>query len=336
MSNSASSAAPVSSFVADSNAKGSVAVITGGSSGIGLAIAKAFLAAGAKGVVISGRSQGRLDSAVKSMQDEYHLGDDTKRVIGVTCDVSSWEENVSLMKTAYETFSQIDYVFANATGGPPGADDESNAKPHDLFAKPDYTYTAAMIDSVNHTVHAAVPYLASRSSSGPINSLEAYNAQVVEGPRRDRAVVVTGSEAAFLEYDPSPQYAVAKGALHTLVWSNRSRFEAIGVRLNCLAPGWVDTALIKPMLDYGFIEPRDCIPMDDVASAAMGLVNTSSISGAIRRIPSCAHNAFDVFPQVQKNFTLAHWNPIIARLKAAAAARASGSTSGAASTEGGQ
>ncbi|MDO5406089.1 MAG: SDR family oxidoreductase [Eubacteriales bacterium] len=51
--------------------KGRVAVITGGSSGIGLAIANAYLRSGAT-VVITGRNKSKLDTVVKELDNEYH------------------------------------------------------------------------------------------------------------------------------------------------------------------------------------------------------------------------------------------------------------------------
>ena len=79
---------------------GQVAVITGGTSGIGLEAAKRFLAAGAK-VVISGRKDGT------SIADE----------IGakfVQCDVSKEEAVEALMEAAKETYGNLDIVVNNA------------------------------------------------------------------------------------------------------------------------------------------------------------------------------------------------------------------------------
>ena len=80
--------------------KDNVAVITGGTSGIGLAAAKRFIASGAK-VVISGRKDGT------AIADE----------IGATfiqCDVSSEEAVENLMETAKSTYGNIDVVVNNA------------------------------------------------------------------------------------------------------------------------------------------------------------------------------------------------------------------------------
>ncbi|KAF8307471.1 hypothetical protein DL93DRAFT_131554 [Clavulina sp. PMI_390] len=141
-----------------------------------------------------------------------------------------------------------------------------------------------MFHSVNYTLNAAIPYLTSFSSY-PIQSMEEYKAQaqIANGSvRRDRAIVITGSEAAFEESDLFPQYAAGKAALHSLVWSVRSRLEAVGVRLNALL--WVIFSLL-----------------------------TSMSTGSIRRIPSSRHRSFDALPQVQNIFT--EVNDLAANLK---------------------
>jgi len=86
---------------------GKVAVITGGSSGIGLATAQRFAAEGAK-VVITGRRQPELDSAVKQ------IGGDA---LGVRGDVSNLADLDRLYATVKEKHGRVDVLFANAGGG---------------------------------------------------------------------------------------------------------------------------------------------------------------------------------------------------------------------------
>jgi len=87
--------------------EGKVAVITGGSSGIGLATAQRFAAEGAK-VVITGRRQPELDSAVRE------IGGDA---IGVRGDVSNLADLDRLYATVKEKHGRVDVLFANAGGG---------------------------------------------------------------------------------------------------------------------------------------------------------------------------------------------------------------------------
>jgi NAD(P)-dependent dehydrogenase (short-subunit alcohol dehydrogenase family) len=84
--------------------EGKVAVITGGSSGIGLATAQRFVEEGAY-VFITGRRQGELDAAVNQIG---------KNVTGVQGDVSNLEDLDRLYATVKEKQGRIDILFANA------------------------------------------------------------------------------------------------------------------------------------------------------------------------------------------------------------------------------
>jgi NAD(P)-dependent dehydrogenase (short-subunit alcohol dehydrogenase family) len=87
--------------------KDKVVVVTGGTSGIGLATAKAFAAEGAS-VFITGRRQSALDAALKQI---------TGRVTGIQGDMANLPDIDRLYDAVQKKHSQIDVVFANAGGG---------------------------------------------------------------------------------------------------------------------------------------------------------------------------------------------------------------------------
>ena len=87
-----------------------VAVVTGGSRGIGLAIAEAFLREGAS-VVISGSSKDHLDAATKS------LASYSGRVSAVQADVRRYDQVEALMSTAVKDFGGLDILINNAGVG---------------------------------------------------------------------------------------------------------------------------------------------------------------------------------------------------------------------------
>src|SRR5689334_13797388 len=83
---------------------GKVALITGGNSGIGLASAKAFVAEGAK-VVIVGRRAAAVEAAAAQVG---------KACFGFTADVANLEDLDRLYTDVRERFDSLDIVFANA------------------------------------------------------------------------------------------------------------------------------------------------------------------------------------------------------------------------------
>jgi NAD(P)-dependent dehydrogenase (short-subunit alcohol dehydrogenase family) len=86
---------------------GKVAVITGGTTGLGFATAEQFISEGAH-VVITGRRQTELDSAVR------RLGDNA---LGVQGDVARLADLDRLYAIIRERYEHLDIVFANAGGG---------------------------------------------------------------------------------------------------------------------------------------------------------------------------------------------------------------------------
>ncbi|WP_047247014.1 SDR family oxidoreductase [Maribacter thermophilus] len=88
--------------------KNRVAYITGGTKGIGFAVAKTLLSQGMK-VAISGRSQKSVDQALKNFNDDS--------VLGIVSDVAKMEEEKKAVSRIVETWGQLDVVLANAGVG---------------------------------------------------------------------------------------------------------------------------------------------------------------------------------------------------------------------------
>jgi len=89
-----------------SKLKDKIAVVTGGTSGIGFATAKAFIAQGAK-VVITGRKQSTLDVAVSELGSN---------VVGIRADASSVKDTENLAAEVRSLFGKVDILLVNAGG----------------------------------------------------------------------------------------------------------------------------------------------------------------------------------------------------------------------------
>lgn len=91
------------------NLEGKVAYITGGSKGIGYAVAQALLEKGMK-VAISGRNQDSIASAIESLEPK-------SAVLGIRSDVVNFEDETNAIAAILEKWGQLDVVLANAGVG---------------------------------------------------------------------------------------------------------------------------------------------------------------------------------------------------------------------------
>src|ERR1700682_3475753 len=90
------------------NLKGKTAIVTGGTKGIGRAIADALVRSGSD-VCISGRSRDEVDRVVKELEDL-----DEGRVTGTVCDVREYEQVKALLAYAVSEFTGVDILVNNA------------------------------------------------------------------------------------------------------------------------------------------------------------------------------------------------------------------------------
>lgn len=178
-----------------------VAVITGGSTGIGLATAKLFAAEGAK-VFITGRRQDALDRAVAEIGNG---------AAGIQADSAQLRDLDRLYDQVKSEAGRLHVLFANAGGGgtlPLGQITEEQVD--DTFGR--------NVKGVIFTVQKALPLLSQGAS-----------------------IILTGSTAGSRGTPAFSVYSASKAAVRNLARSWALDLQGTGIRVNVISPGPVRT-----------------------------------------------------------------------------------------------
>jgi meso-butanediol dehydrogenase/(S,S)-butanediol dehydrogenase/diacetyl reductase len=241
------------SAIATFDFSGSVVLVTGGGTGIGAAIADAFLAAGAT-VVISSRRRQVLELAVQ------RAGSD--RLVAIPADVSDKHETRRLVAQIIERFGKIDVVVSNAAGYAAG----------DITELADEAWEAMRatnVDGFFHLAKAVLPLLEQTAGS----------------------LVAVSSVSGLAGDWNQAAYNATKAALSNFVRSLALDWGTRGVRLNAVAPALTDTKPVgtvtrNPALLERFVN-RTALGRigrpDDIAPAVLFLASDAAryITGVI-------------------------------------------------------
>jgi 3-oxoacyl-[acyl-carrier protein] reductase len=192
-----------------------VALITGGSRGIGAATVRIFRQAGAK-VAFSYRVSAQQADALA----EECGGPDLCRAIPQP--LSTPEDGQALVTAAVQAFGRVDCVVANHGVWPP------HDAPIATMPTAQWRDTLSVnLDSVFGLVRAAVAQMQSQPTTGPARG----------------HIVLVSSTAGQRGEAFHTDYAAAKGALISLTKSLSSELIGQGIYCNCVAPGWVATEM---------------------------------------------------------------------------------------------
>src|ERR1700729_272846 len=193
---------------------GKVAVVVGGSSGIGKTIAVGLAQAGAD-VVPSAR---RIE-LVKALADEIEsLG---RRSLRVTCDVADRESLDQLLKASVDAFGRVD-IMVNAAG----------------ITKrgPTLDFSAADWDRILDT-----------NLTGTLRACQVFGRHMIE--RGYGRIVNIASLNSFVALSEVAAYAASKAGIASLTRSLAVEWSKKGVLVNAIAPGVFRTALNADLLD---------------------------------------------------------------------------------------
>jgi NAD(P)-dependent dehydrogenase (short-subunit alcohol dehydrogenase family) len=225
---------------------GEVALVSGASSGMGLATARAFAAAGASVVLADVNAD-----ALRAAADELTAAG--KSVLPVLCDVSDEQQVAALVDSAVTTFGRLDMAFNNAGIQVP---------PSDAADEPGETF-----DRVN-----------------AINLRGVWACMKHElRPMRDQgsgAIVNCSSLGGLVGLPGRAAYHASKHGVLGLTKSAALEYASRGVRINAVCPGTIDTPMVADMVASGELDMAEAIrnqpigrlgTADEIAAAVLWL-----------------------------------------------------------------
>jgi 3-oxoacyl-[acyl-carrier protein] reductase len=213
--------------------EGKVALITGGSRGIGAETVRLFTAAGAR---VAFNYRVAADEARKLVAECGVLNGEAGRCVAIQQELSSPKEGRTLVSKTVDAFGRLDCLIVNH--GIWGAE----SAPIGKMTEAQWSRTMGVnLDSVFGLVQAAVGQMQRQERGSELSSA---------GPGAAAGYIVLISSTAGQRGEAfHADYAVTKGALISLTKSLSSELARNGIYVNCVAPGWVATGMSAPALD---------------------------------------------------------------------------------------
>jgi len=236
--------------------EGSVCVVTGGAQGIGLSIAEAMVAQGAR-VVIGDLNVEAAEAAVS------RLGG-TEWARAVSCDVRKFNEVEALVQTAVDAFGSIDVMVNNA-----GITRDATMR---RMSEDDF----ALVLEVHLT--------------GCWNGTRAAAAHMRE--QRRGSIINVSSISAKVGFVGQTNYSAAKAGIVGMSKAAAKEVAHDGVRVNVVQPGLIRTAMTEAMAEHIWNAKLAEVPMQragepsEVASVVVFLASAMSsyMTGAVLEI----------------------------------------------------
>ncbi len=213
---------------------GQVAVVTGGSRGIGAAVVRGLWEAGSR-VVFNYR---RDKSAAVALAESC----DPTEVVAMRADVAKMRDAEKLVTTAVKRFGRLDILVANAGIWP------AEESPIEKMTEQDWDDMISInLKGVYTVTHFAVKQMKKQESG---------------------RIIAISSTAGQRGESFHSHYGASKGGVISFVKGLATELAPANILVNCVAPGWVDTDMSRPILD----DPREAakvfatIPLRRVAT----------------------------------------------------------------------
>ncbi|MGM7647577.1 SDR family NAD(P)-dependent oxidoreductase [Nocardia sp. JW2] len=232
---------------------GKIALVTGGSSGMGLAAARRLIEEGGQ-VVVTGRDKGRLDAAVEVLGDG---------AVGIAGDMADLDDVDAVMGTISERFGRLDVVFANAGIGSFQTIEQVSDQ---LFGQ----VIDSNVKGAFFTIQKALPVLVDQG-----------------------AIVINASFGLHRGVPGAALYSASKAAVHNLTRTLAAELAPRRIRVNSVSPGYIDTPAFRAELSesaqagVAALSPAGRVgTVDDIAAAVAFLASAeaSYINGHDLRI----------------------------------------------------
>lgn len=240
-----------------------VAIITGGTRGIGLEIARLFKENKAK-VIIFGSKKESIDNAIEKLQKEGH------QVKGYYPDLNNYEEITKVVEEINNHYGHIDILVNNAGIS-------ANKKIEDTTSEEFQKIMNLNVNAIFNMSKAIVPYMKKQNSGVILN---------------------TSSMVSIYGQPSGVGYPASKFAVNGITKSLARELASSNIRVNAVAPGITNTEMVAS-LPKEMIEPLiKTIPLGrigeprDVANAFLFLASdmASYITGVILSVDGAARN----------------------------------------------
>jgi len=247
--------------------KGKTALVTGSTSGIGLAIARAFAAQGANVTINGFGDKGAIEKERSGIEKEFGV-----KALYSAADMSKPAAIAEMVRTTQQTLGSLDVLVNNAG--------IQHVAPIEEFPVEKWDQIIAInLSSAFHTIHAALPGMKARKWGRIINTASAHS------------LVASPFKVAYVS---------AKHGIAGLTKTVALEVATMGITVNCISPGYVWTPLVEKQIPdtmkaRGLTEEqvkrdvlleaqptKEFVTVDEVAALAVYLCSDAakSITGA--------------------------------------------------------